>query len=294
MTTSTANLVCDNSSLANFKSWAQFVSNAFSAFGWVQTADTGQVNWGSIASVPASTWVYEVWKANDASAATMPIFVKVEYGFSATAPSLRFTAGTGSNGSGTITGQVVTSAPWEIIRPANQGAGTIPCYASGDAGNFRVCMWNNSGTPQITALWFVERARDGTGASTNTYVTTGYVNDVSSIAGSNSKQQSFSASTVFASHGGLYGAYPSLATGFDQTTTEAYPYFPTLGKVGNPFLGLMGAFAADAALNSTVTVQSMYGATHTYVAVGPNGNGWSGLVGGRSGGGAGITLMLFE
>src|SRR6266478_9217496 len=127
MATSTGNSVNDNSSLANFKSWAQAISNAISGFGWVQTGDTGQVNWGSIASVPSSTYVYEIWKANDAAAATLPIYLKIEYGFSATVPRIRMTVGTSSNGSGTITGGVVSSAPWQIsILDTNQGGATFP------------------------------------------------------------------------------------------------------------------------------------------------------------------------
>lgn len=294
-TTSTANVVCDNSSLANFKSWGQFISNAFSAFGWTQTADTGQVNWGSIASVPASTYVYEVWKASDALAATMPIFVKVEYGFSATVPQFRMTVGTNSNGSGTITGQVVTSAPWQITASVtNQGASTFPCYASGSTGEFRLAMWNPAaGSPQLLGFFFIERSKDNTGANTNSYVTIGYANGSTTIG--QTLQQSISASVVYAKGTGIFSTCPALMTGLDNGTTAAFPCFPHIGSVGNPFLGVMLAFQNDAAANSTCTVASMYGSTHTYIALGAN-NSFSSNFGVRGNGspGAVTALMRFE
>lgn len=56
MATSTANLVCDGSTLANYKSWCQFISNGLATCGWTQTNDTGQVNWTStVVAISANT-----------------------------------------------------------------------------------------------------------------------------------------------------------------------------------------------------------------------------------------------
>ena len=170
MATATSNKVCDNSSLANFKSWAQTVGAALAAFGWVQTADTGQVNWGTIAAVPAG-YVYEVWKANGPLAAAMPIYLKIEYGSSGTQVNMRFTAGTGSNGAGTINGVVCSNTPWQVTNNwANQGATTFPCYFSGDADEFRMWMWGSpSGTPTIATFFAVELSKDASGNKTDAY-----------------------------------------------------------------------------------------------------------------------------
>jgi hypothetical protein len=78
MATSQQFLVCDSSTLANFKSWAQAISGWFATAGWSQAADTGQVNWSTIVSVPGSgAYVYEVWQPNDG---LTTFYAKIEYG----------------------------------------------------------------------------------------------------------------------------------------------------------------------------------------------------------------------
>jgi hypothetical protein len=292
MATATGNYVCDNSTLANFKSWAQAISNAFSTFGWTQTTDTGQVNWGTIASVPASTYVYEVWKAADALAATMPIYVKMEYGFSTSSPRLRVTVGTSSDGAGNITGQVISSAPWQLnALSVNQGAATtFPCFFSGSSGEFRMVMWNHPASSPGTGIIFViERSKDATGANTNEYVTALYGTQGNSGLAA---QQTFTASGIGNKDQGSIGLGLSTQsnTGLAFGTVAAFPFFPILGKVGNPMLGVMSVVGNDGAANSIVTVTSMYGGTHTYVCGGPSGGYIS--FGGRSVGGALVSPLV--
>lgn len=263
--TSTGNFVCDNSSLANFKNWAQAISNAFAAFGWTQTADTGQVNWASIASVPSSTYVYEIWKAADSLASSMPIYIKIEYGFSATQVGVRVTVGTASNGSGTITGAVATGFSAQLITNnanfnTNQGATTFPCYFSGTNGGFRMLMWiNGAATPFLFAI---ERSKDATGANTADYFTIVWCS--SAI-----RQQTItSALTVTTFETQVIGCTGSAnnGTGAFGGTVAAFPIFPLIGKLGNPMLSVMAVIASDVADAATVTVASLYGSTHTYIA----------------------------
>lgn len=276
MATITTNVPFDNSSLANFKAWAMAISNAFSTFGWVQTTDTGQVNWSTISSVPSGTPVFEVWKANDAQAATMPIFVLVRYGLSPTQPQLTITVGTGSNGAGVITGQIVTGAPWTITAiTTNQGSTLFPSYFSGDAGEFRMWMWANpTATPAVGTMFGIERSKDGSGNKTAGYFTVFSASQGTAGFGAGSFQQTISASGVGNRDNGIIT--PALtnlsATGSAFGTVAALPVFPMLGLVGNPMLGLMSAVATDVAVNSIVTVTSMYGTTHTYIALGGTAN----------------------
>src|SRR6266404_1119401 len=44
----------DSSTVANYIAWAQGISNALSALGWVKTSDTGQVVWGNVVSAPTA------------------------------------------------------------------------------------------------------------------------------------------------------------------------------------------------------------------------------------------------
>jgi hypothetical protein len=94
-----------NTSTATFQAWGSELSAKFALVGCVQTADTGQINWLTVAWTATINTAqgYEIWRNSDSS-----IFFKVEYGTGSTnLPSLWITAGTGSNGSGTITGAAV-------------------------------------------------------------------------------------------------------------------------------------------------------------------------------------------
>lgn len=272
MTTASGNYVCDNSTLANFKSWAQAISGAFSTLGWTQTSDTGQVNWGSISSVPSSAYVYEVWKAADALAASMPIYVKIEYGVSSTTPQIRVTVGTGSNGSGTINGQVISSAPWQVTNgPSNGGSTTYPCFFSGSAGEFRMMMWSNysPASGDRGTMLVIERSKDQTGANSNEYVTV-LLLPQSNAGGA--YQQSFTASAVALRNTGIVApAIPSLNTTRSTafSSVAALPVLPLLGKVGQPMLGVMSACTYDVGTSNTaVTVASLYGGSHNYLVYG--------------------------
>lgn len=261
MSTNTANLVCDNSSLANFKSWAQFISNFFSSAGWTQTADTGQVNWSTIASVPSSAYVYEVWKAADTQASTTPIYTKVEYGFSATSPQIRVTVGTGSNGSGTITG--ATMGPYQVNGGlANQGGTTYPCYASGDAGEIRFMMWQSNGS--VESLFGIERSKDSSGNKTTDYFT---LNICNAPSNSQHAQQTILGSLVTQKEIAWIslGSTNASSTENFNGTTAANPVFPLIGKLGNPMLGWLTATGADVSEGASVTV-TIYAANHTYIA----------------------------
>ena len=266
MATATSNRVHDNSSVANFKSWAQAISAAFAAFGWIQAADSGQVNWSSLASVPSNAYVYEIWKANDAQAATLPIFVRVEYGYSATVVRIRVTVGTGSDGSGTINGGVVTSAPWQLTQlETNNGAITYPCYFSGDAGEFRMFLWQN--TSSATAVIFgIERAKDSSGAKTADYFTA--LSACAQNYNGHKFQSVLSASLVAPANTGVgcwLTAQASLTTAAFNSIVAAFPVFPFIGQLGNPMLGYAAAVSADVADGATATISSMYGGTHTYL-----------------------------
>jgi hypothetical protein len=268
MATRTANLQASASSLANFKNWATWVSGCFSAFGWVQTSDTGQVNWSTIASVPTyGTTVYEIWTMNDALQSTTPCYIKIEYANSNyTGPLILITVGGGSNGSGTITGTIVYNRmnPWSY--PGNSqcagdyGANTYACFASGDTNRISMLMWQ-SNSAQAEGFW-IERSHNTAGADTAEYL----------IAG-NASAQGYA--YLYCGLGTLIGNQavgmwlPSMtisnSSGSFNGTTHAMPIWPIIGQIGNPCLGALCAQAADVTEGSTCTV-THYGASHTYIA----------------------------
>ena len=288
MATSTANCPCDNSTLANYKSWAQFISNFFTTAGWTQTSDTGQVVWSSAALPTSIASNYEVWKAADSAASTTPIYVKIEYGATSSVVEIRVTVGTGSNGSGTITGPLI--GPIVITNNgtySNQGGTTIPCYASGNAGEIRVMLWQ--GNSLVETIFGIERSKDTSGAVTTSYFTFLCAN----AQGTNSfNQQSIVGSSTTAKETNWMTFCCSTGSGTENfTTTASQPIWPLVGSLGNPMLGFGCACGADVGEGATVTV-SIYGTNHTYIATKQNSLGNIGRL--NLAGATGAVLMRYE
>ena len=156
---------------AQFQAWVQAVQAAIAAVGTLAyTSDTGMINSATVA-VPAATNTsagYEIYKFQDSLQTTAPIFIKIEYGVAGavTMPTMWVTVGTGSNGSGTLTGQVTTR---QICSGQTNGTSgqTFPLYMCGQPSGI-ACMFgygvqasNNS-----TCFWSVERTHNSSGVAT--------------------------------------------------------------------------------------------------------------------------------
>lgn len=150
---------------AEGRKWAQGVHDAFLACGWVKTEDTGQ------ATISSLTWPttgvnavagYELWTLDDGLA---PIVVKIEYARAASSgsvPSIGVTVGTGSDGSGAVTGVMFPRA-FTAIATATGSSSEYPSYASGDGSSINLVLWPGSPGSGRACL-FIERQRTTTGA----------------------------------------------------------------------------------------------------------------------------------
>lgn len=127
---------------AGFRTWGSELSAKLADVGLVKTTDTGQINWTTVTR-PAATDVaagYEIWRFNDALQVSAPIFVKLEYGTASapTIPALWATVGTGSNGSGTLTGSVTQRAL--CVMNSAVGSSNYPSLLSSAPG-FLGLLW---------------------------------------------------------------------------------------------------------------------------------------------------------
>ena len=270
--------VRSNSSLANFKDWAQSISNWMTTIGWVQTADTGQVNWSTIASVPTvGTYVYEIWKPGDA---LTTFYVKIEYGTNNastnTGPSMRLSAGTTTDGAGTLTGFFTATH----VYPANvvlvtSNVTTYNCYYCGDSSFFVIMLWRDDPTAQAPMLFGVQRSINSSGA---------YTSDFFTVFGSSSGtgrwfQQSVlfgvGAGTDFTqalSAGGmLCSKYSSVSvtSGLFNGSIPLYPMQVELGAPKNVQDVVMLGYSSDYTEAATYTIAAgdmPYGISHTYLA----------------------------
>lgn len=277
MSTQNSALVRDNSTLANFKSWASTISAFFTTAGWVQSSDTGQVNWSTIASVPtAGNYVYEIWKPGDGLTA---FYFKVEYGTgtasSNTSPAIRLSIGTSTNGAGVLTGFVTSTVVIPPTSPTVTSTVTqFQCYFSGDTGRIGVMMWRDD----IPVFFGVQRSLNSSGTATSSYVTL-LANGVNSTSSSTFQQTvvfGVGVSTLItpaANDGGWICLFPH---GNNSTSTSALfngnaaisPVFPLVGYYDNPMdIAAVGCYNDFTEGSSYVIAAGNmpYGISHTYL-----------------------------
>lgn len=173
MTTASWSTVLDQSTDAGFRAWGSELAAKFAAVGMVQTSDTGQINWASVtrAAVINTAAGYEIWRLSGSA-----LYFKIEYGTGSvqpTTPSLWLTVGTGSNGSGTITGQ--TSTRTQVGRTSTAISSTVTNYqsylcATADYFGLSWKLGSSATVNSPRALIVVARTVDNTGAAS----TTGY------------------------------------------------------------------------------------------------------------------------
>ena len=147
------------------------------------------------------------------------------------------------------------------------------CYFSGDAGEFRMYLWQTTALSN-GVLSLIERSKDSSGNKTADYVTviTGSANSVNaefcqSFNGTNQAPLLNSAGAVVAA------VSERITTGNSGSTTASYPAFPLVpptAQLGNPFLGMVVLIAADTADGATITVSAEYAGTHTYIVAKQN------------------------
>lgn len=148
--------------ITTFKQWAEALHNALLAIGMVQTADTGQINFASIVTLPTADTNagYGIYELNDSLSGTHPIYLKVNYsvGQSSTAePGFQF--GTGTNGAGTLTG--VFGSQRSVYNAGTTGSSTTDSIFCKVDGYLLIWMFKdmtvNEAQGQILVL---ERARN--------------------------------------------------------------------------------------------------------------------------------------
>lgn len=253
--TSQQYLTISNASNALFRAWGSAVSGAMASMGWTQTGDTGQVNWATV-TVPSSARVYEIWQPGDAGT---PFYLKLEYGYSATVPTIQISLGTGTNGSGTLTGFVTTAQ--EITGTSNDTV-VMECDFSGDTDRCGIVLNRNRGNQPM--FFAVERTKNNDGTNSNVGVTQ------FCMPTANNGQQSIKFG-VGVGIGTPANTFIALANGngasaiFDSTVPFS-PAFPDIGFYGNPQTVLGFVHTQDVA-NGAYFTTTIYGDTRSYLRI---------------------------
>jgi hypothetical protein len=236
-------------------SWYPVLAGRLLAYGWVQTADTGQTASGG----------YQIWKMADALQATAPVFMKIESTASGNFPELFITIGTGSNGSGTLTGRV---SPRLTVLSAGNFATASTGVFSGSTSRF-ACQIPNTANSACWGVGFaIERSKDSNGNDTGDGV-------LFISLGTNPQQYYLSmAGTQRSVANTLSALYPfgqtTLNTGNNATAMTIGMVPPLIfdqDGIKNAGINLLIYASADLTYGVTF-VANTYGVDHTYFALG--------------------------
>ncbi len=255
-------------SVDNYRAWGQYVSDQLTAVGLTKTADTGQVNWAT-ASDPGGTNTYndyEIRAFADALQATAPIVFKVRYGESAIAdqPAVGIQFGTGSDGSGGLTGTLST----EMKFPSSSVTTSVTVTGSGSTNRF--CLNVGAGNNQ-SFLFSFERTKDAQGNDTvegatlfgicgNTGNASASTQNIGEIVWNPSIGNITAINTS-----NVACLFPSGSSFTNGVQIGVAPILPEKPLFMNPILGLVGFYTQDITTPGTF-VAYMYGTAHQYYA----------------------------
>lgn len=250
---------------AGFRVWAGAIEALLLAGGWVKTSDTGQCVTSTLpAQIANTTAGYQIWRMADALDGTSPFYVKIEFGAGGQASfaTLFCTIGTGSNGSGGITGIFI---PRFQTSAASAGGAGSTFYGSANNNQFTMAMFHPGSLSNWGLSW--EREKDSSGNPVangflqfyfwNTNVTMAQVNDAFARP---SDAALLASSSV--------GAFvPSGTTWADGANVGVCPVRFPQGGPSNPCLSWLAYLNGDTAAGVSIPV-SMYGVSRMYMPLG--------------------------
>lgn len=283
MGSQTLSLNTGSGTTATFRAWGSAISAALTAVGLVQTADTGQINWTTIASPvgSATSAGYEIWRFNDTLQATKPIFIKIEYGTGSTVstPQMWVTVGTATDGAGTLSSAPGTgtsiSSRLTLGSTSNSvsGSPTGNCYVTTpDSSVVAALLWAGVHASWGGMFFLVERTRDADGTPNGD----GYILIASKSGASNDsqvtfEQRHFSSLLAPVQKGSVLApgqADAALSSATDGTTLYPVPVFTGFTwRLGGPSKAVVSIGKGDVPANNTFSM-SMYSAARTFVSAG--------------------------
>lgn len=276
------------SSDATFRTWGSAISTAIAAVGWVQTSDTGQVNWTTVTAPTAGTFtVYEIWKPGDSLQTTDPIYIKIMYSRSTgNAPRMQIGVGTATDGAGVLTSAANTNTSVIAANDVMNGATPNPVtvthnsYINGDTSSLVLFLHPVvNGSANNGGLFCIERRRAVDGTPTTGGFTAQWEQGYGSGSATVSPGfQCVSTNNVYAQPASsttsgfcLAGANTSYTSTTNAVRSNVVPAFPVMTgfypELGAPSKWLLGVYYSDVPLGQTFQAVH-YGASQTFMSVG--------------------------
>lgn len=253
------------SSDALFRAWCGEIKDALLAYGWTQTADTGQINFTTVTRPGTNTYAgYAIFAMGDALQATSPIFFKFRPGTASSAnyPLLECQIGTGTNGSGTLTGNVTTAVGMLLNSTTNPGS---ICLSSGSTSRFTMAFWADN--DQAKGIYVnVERDLDTSGATQSDGASSLCTYDNGGPLARNQFLPKAALGAVPAYEDKLIVCTPySVAPSVGQSKSTISPVRMAYGPLRNPILGYMVTNRQYASFANVPITR--YGVARNYVSL---------------------------
>lgn len=167
MTTASTTSVLSHTSDATFRAWGLSISDLMTAAGFIKSADTGQIDWATVARPGVSTYAgYEIRYLNDSLHGSKPIYVKLEFGTasSATYPAIRATCASGTNGAGTLSGTTYFTVLGLSVVSGPAGT-TVPSFVCATEGFVGIAAFRRGWT-NYSFTFMIARTTDAAGTPT--------------------------------------------------------------------------------------------------------------------------------
>lgn len=180
MTTLSLSSTLSMANTAALRALGSELNGYLATVGLVQQTDTGQVNWTTVTLPAASTAIgYEIWAFPDLS-----IYFRIDWKTQSTAtnsPNMSITVGTGSNGSGAITGAATTallvSTSTGGLTSTTTSYTTYGCLTPDAFWLSWKSLAVTSGVNPVAAMAFcIEKTCDSAGAANATGYCVSYIN----------------------------------------------------------------------------------------------------------------------
>lgn len=275
---------------ADMRTWGAAIHAQLLAAGLTVASDTGQIDHttsvrpgiSSFNSKAGGTNGYEIWRFSDTLQATVPVFIKVEYGIGAAAdrPNLAFTVGTGTDGAGTITGQVGTRRA-NPAGASKTAAAVLNSYCSGGSGRISLCTNLDPANSAFAIFLNVERPKNSAGVDQADGVITGC-----GIGASTVQFQNIPASGTLPSQAAnnLWG-FLLAAAGQNSSLGGNVALLPLIALFGKVLYGTPCLYK-HTDLGELVSFSAThFGASHTFLPLG------DGFVGSTAESGTSVALL---
>jgi len=259
---------------AAFRTLGLLISGALEAVGLIKTADTGQIDWGTVTK-PTTTYAVAGYEIRTFPAGTLqtanPLIVKVNYGStnnSANVMGIQIQVGHATDGAGNFTGDYSDTYS---LYPSSSNSNGAQCYVSCDTEHLTIALFLGiSGTTtNYSIVCSMDRLRDSDGVALDTGVNiltmySGYFGQ-RMLPATGAQFPSSALTQPMALFPGGSGA--QTVVGKNICFSNVYPY---LGCTGNPDMNAVVYPAGNMPINGGVVIQfPVYGVLHDYVLVGP-------------------------